>query len=97
MARKNVTAVECSRCHGVSYLPHDVAPNPEYAVEVKLAGKNALVFEDLCERCLGTVRKAVDALTAPLERKKRGPRKAPTPASPTPPPTPPVPPKAPKG
>lgn len=95
MARKNVTAVECSRCRGVSYVGDDSALSKEPAIEIKLAGKDALSFEDLCPRCTTIIRKAVDALATPLEKKKRAPKK-PKADSPPPPPPPP-PPKAPRG
>lgn len=96
MARKNVTAVECSRCHGVSYVADDNALSKEPAITVQLAGKHALSFDDLCPGCLTTVRKAVETLATPLEKKKRGPRKDKAVTAPPAPPPPP-PPKAPRG
>jgi hypothetical protein len=69
--RKNVIAIDCSRCGTTEYKEGSVLPNEvqEPALKITAAGKNICLHPDLCGNCTEVVIKLVAAINKPLEKK----------------------------
>lgn len=62
MARRQVVEVQCSRCDRTELRDVSPAAVAEESALIVQFGKMSIIFEDLCEPCMGAVRGHLEAV-----------------------------------
>jgi hypothetical protein len=65
--RKQVTVIECGRCKRIEHL--DQNDGSDRSVVIYLGGVELKKVEDLCSPCQDIVKKLVDQILKPMEKK----------------------------